>query len=613
MSAAALSTEVVTDLPEPVDAELVERFVDARNHDAFAELVRRHGPVVLGVCRRVLNDPYEIDDVFQATFLVLVRDAAKVRQRKSLASWLYGVAYRLALHAVRKKHRRREMVLVDDVSTDDSTFYNLTHRHDQQIVDAELNALPERYRQALVLRFLAEKSPGEIASELGITVGAVDGLLKRGKNELRTRLLKRGVTLGAALVSVQFTQQLASAAETTSLIDATIQASLSWDLGSNKLPTDLVSDRAVELAGKEGIAMTTAMKATLTISLTVGAMVAGFGASAMFAGRGAGNAEAGGLVTTMPVARAASDAPAFVAAATDEALDEKNDSDPKTLAGDESIASEVVEAAPDPNLKRIQYLTEVTERLKKELDNEQTRKSRWDFQARNPRVAAIERSLRDTTEVNFTDIPLKDALDYLEELHKIEILPDKKTLTEEGVATDTTVTLIMSGISLRSVLRLLLEPLDLDYIIENEVLLITTRTKANETLETRVYRTNRLPQLTPKELAEIITSSIEPNRWVKNNANSVGSAAVTVGNSVAAATGNVVTPETPASTTTSAQQGFGGTSRPTAGSARVTGNTLVIRQTQRIHGQIVDLLNQLEEQADDSPNATKTGSGNVKP
>lgn len=118
------------------------------------------------------------------------------------------------------------------------------------------------------------------------------------------------------------------------------------------------------------------------------------------------------------------------------------------------------------------------------------RRRQWadvDLHRDSPREKRIRNELKQTTEVNFTDIPLKDALDYLEELHHIEIWPDLKTLSEEGISTDTTVTLVMSGITLRSVLRLLLEPLLLTYMVEDEVLKITTQTAADEKLSTRVY------------------------------------------------------------------------------------------------------------------------------
>ena len=99
----------------------------------------------------------------------------------------------------------------------------------------------------------------------------------------------------------------------------------------------------------------------------------------------------------------------------------------------------------------------------------------------------IRESLSQMTDVNFTDIPLRDALDYLEEIHKIEIWVDTKQLSEEGISSDQSVNLVMSGISLRSVLRLLLEPLLLTYVIEDEVMKVTTQTKADEKFASRVY------------------------------------------------------------------------------------------------------------------------------
>jgi len=244
---------------------LVERFLVARDQAAFAELVHRHSSVVLGVCRRVLRDAHDIDDVFQATFLVFVRDAKRIRKRKSLASWLYGIAYRLSLRVAREKQQRRETVLVDETVVVDDIFQRMVNRHDQQLVDIELNALPERYRQPLVLRYLSGKLPSEIASELGITIGAVDGLLKRGKNELHARLLQRGVNLGVALIALQITQQAVQAAGADALVQTTIQAGLNWNSGSGTLAPDLVSERAVELAGKEIIVMSTATKTTIAI------------------------------------------------------------------------------------------------------------------------------------------------------------------------------------------------------------------------------------------------------------------------------------------------------------------------------------------------------------
>jgi len=225
----------------------------------------------------------------------------------------------------------------------------------------------------------------------------------------------------------------------------------------------------------------------------------------------------------------------------------------------------------------------------------------WDFKSRYQNVAKIERALLDPTETNFTDIPLTDALDYLQEVHQIPIWKDIKALSDEGVSFDNTVNLVVSGVSLRSALSLMLEPLLLDYIIENEMMVITTRTKADTTFETRVYNASRLPNIKPKELVEIITTLIEPDRWMPR------------------ATETALPNTAPASAPSGVQgvlkDGVGAT--PVAGgglalgNARASGNTLVIRQTQRIHKEVVELLNQLEQQATESPDlapAERAGS-----
>ena len=101
------------ELVEASDRELVARFVSRRDEEAFHEIVRRHGSLVLGVCRRVLGEVHESEDAFQATFLVLARDARKIRRRKSLACWLHGVAYRIARRVARRKYRQMDSLTAD--------------------------------------------------------------------------------------------------------------------------------------------------------------------------------------------------------------------------------------------------------------------------------------------------------------------------------------------------------------------------------------------------------------------------------------------------------------------------------------------------------------------
>src|SRR5262245_54626271 len=127
------------------DAELIERFVELHDEAAFARLVERHGPLVLGVCRRVLRNHHDAEDAFQATFLVLARKAPHIRQREALAGWLYKVAYRLAVHLRRSAERRREAEQSPPPAPPQSADDQVTWGDLRMVLDEELGRLPEKY------------------------------------------------------------------------------------------------------------------------------------------------------------------------------------------------------------------------------------------------------------------------------------------------------------------------------------------------------------------------------------------------------------------------------------------------------------------------------------
>jgi RNA polymerase sigma factor (sigma-70 family) len=186
---------------ETTDAELLARFVLHREEAAFTALVRRHGPMVLAVCRRVVRDGHAAEDAFQATFLVLARKAESLTQPELLGSWLYGVAYRTAnkakLEAARRRAHERHAVRTHEISPDDEC----ERQELCAILDDEINRLPERYRVPVVLCYLQGQTNAEAAQRLGISRGSVATLLARAREKLRRRLTQRGVGLlvGAAL------------------------------------------------------------------------------------------------------------------------------------------------------------------------------------------------------------------------------------------------------------------------------------------------------------------------------------------------------------------------------------------------------------------------------
>jgi RNA polymerase sigma factor (sigma-70 family) len=212
------------------DGELLRRFVAAREEEAFAGLVHRHGAMVLGVCRRLLNDTHEAEDAFQATFLVLARRAAAVRKQDSVASWLYGVAYRVSRRAQSAQRQRAISAAVEPVSSADPTA-EAAWRELRTVIDEELSRLPEKYRAPLVLCYLEAKTNEEAATLLGWTKGTVSGRLARARDLLRPRLARRGLALAAGGLGILLAEH--GAAPAAALVETTVKAVLTGSLAAS--------------------------------------------------------------------------------------------------------------------------------------------------------------------------------------------------------------------------------------------------------------------------------------------------------------------------------------------------------------------------------------------
>jgi RNA polymerase sigma factor (sigma-70 family) len=195
----AILRHIVDRLPatDAADAELLRRFAQQKEEPAFAEILRRHGPLVLGVCRRVLGDVHAADDAFQATFVQLARQAAQLRCDGSLAGWLHTVARRVALAARRgeQRRRRREANFTQPKPAEDMTWREL-----REVLDAELARLPDEYRLPLILCYLEDCPQSEAAERLGWPLPTLRGRLERGRQKLRTRLTRYGLPLAAPLI-----------------------------------------------------------------------------------------------------------------------------------------------------------------------------------------------------------------------------------------------------------------------------------------------------------------------------------------------------------------------------------------------------------------------------
>jgi len=217
------------------DAHLLERFVRDRDDSAFAAIVERYGPLVLGLCRRIVGDAHDADDAFQAAFLVLARKAGSIQKTASVGSWLYGVAYRTSLRARAVGARRRALETRDNnleyLMASAPPAPSTEAAELRPLLDAELARMPEKYRAPLILCYLEGKTNDEAARQLGWPKGTVQGRLARAREVLKDRLTRRGVALAATSLAVVPPDQ-ALAAVSTSLHQATVDSALHFAAGT---------------------------------------------------------------------------------------------------------------------------------------------------------------------------------------------------------------------------------------------------------------------------------------------------------------------------------------------------------------------------------------------
>ena len=256
------------------DGQLLDRFVARREGAVFEAIVRRHGPMVWGVCRRVLRDHHDAEDAFQATFLVLARRAASVVPREKVGHWLYGVAHRTATkaRATRARRRGRECQVAD--MPEPEAVPQAPRDDFGDLLDREVGRLPEKYRVPVVLCELEGKSHREVAEELGWPIGTVSGRLSRARAMLAGRLSRRGVPLSAGSLAVLLAQHAASAAMPPTLVASTSTAAIGFSIG--RAASGLITPAVASLAeGMLKTMMLSKFKAAATVVLVLGLVSGG--------------------------------------------------------------------------------------------------------------------------------------------------------------------------------------------------------------------------------------------------------------------------------------------------------------------------------------------------
>jgi len=232
MTIPATTARPRTQLALLTDSQLLERFVGRGDQEAFAVLVQRHGPTVLGVCRRVLHHDQDTEDAFQAAFVVLARKANTISNHDSVASWLYKVGYRIALRLRQDKVRRRvqeQRQLQPPPSgrqgeSGGEGLGDVVRRELQQILDEEVHRLPEKYRAPILLCYLQGQTNEEAAALLHCPTGTIKIRLLRGREMLRKRLVKRGLGLSVTVLLGEALADMARAGVPQPLTRAATQA-----------------------------------------------------------------------------------------------------------------------------------------------------------------------------------------------------------------------------------------------------------------------------------------------------------------------------------------------------------------------------------------------------
>jgi RNA polymerase sigma factor (sigma-70 family) len=257
------------------DAELLQAFLARRDQAAFEALVRRHGPLVLRVCWRTLGGLPDAEDAFQATFLFLAQRAGSIRKRASLASWLHGVARRMATNARRSAARRtrHERQACPPPAADPA--WQAAWREVQAILDEEIQRLPETYREPLVRCCLEHRSCAEVATQMGLQEPTVRSRVSRARKLLERRLARRGVSLTVLSAAVAVAGSRAAAEVAPKLLRATAAAAV--HLTSPQGAADgMVSARVVALLDGMNQAMALArIKTALVVLLGTALLAAG--------------------------------------------------------------------------------------------------------------------------------------------------------------------------------------------------------------------------------------------------------------------------------------------------------------------------------------------------
>lgn len=561
------------------DGECVTRFVKAQDHQAFRLLVERHSQMVFATAIRLVRDAHAAEDVTQATFLVLARDGKKLRNRDAVAGWLHGIAMRLAKKSLSRRQRAAGSTMIDEPSHEPSPLKEIGDVYEQQVLDEELQRLPEHFRDALVMHFLEGLTYDQTAAALNVSIGVVEGRIKRGKRELHLRLVRRGIEFSAVMVAIGWSQRVAKAALQPDVVSTIVENGVAVAQGTAFTPE--FSSEAVHLAGKE-VAMVTSTKITIAACGVMMAAAAGWVGHSSVAGEGqpAGNTGTNGVVATQVDSE---DAGSERSAGQFNVFDQSFSRGGNGIISQDGDGAFRQDGSGDVDLNFRGGLGGLN------INTADASKTSITTQVvgKRPGASAMEKQIVEKLNapitIEFIANPLSDVADFLSEQLAIPVLLDQKALKEIGVSPDEEIELVISNVSCRSALNLLLREHDLTYVIRDETLQITSVDVADSLLETRVYDVNMVAREEIRQLMTVIKATVGTGTEVIHNEldpNGYAEGAYEGGGGMMSGMSGMSGPSVP--------QNAG--ERPTITSYA---GQLVIKETQAHHAEIEKLLNSL--------------------
>lgn len=506
------------------DGELLEMYVRHGDRQAIEQLIVRYAPLVASVCRLTVDDPGSAEDAFQATFVVLLKSAKKIRQRDSVAAWLHGVAYRTASR-LRQQNREapldqsgEEVIACASSSVD--PIAAVARKMELEALDRELERLPEVLRAPLIEHYLMGLSAPQIAERMEMSAAAVEGRLKRGRRRLRSQLARRGISLSVLAAGSSLFVEHLSAVEanewTSNFVDQFLPTGLEHQTVAVQAGTGANVSSLVN--GELSMFSTTLLKSGLTASVFLAAGVMALIAATsdtLVSQQGDGSNRAATVTAQLP---SESRTPQVVAQISDDSLTDGFSGGGGPVAGvsagnaPPAVTSLSTPAGPPSAAAN---------------DQEAIRWQRPESAAGSEPIwlAGGMQSTQDLDrnrsvlakhiKFDLVKIPLDDMAAWLSDQVGLQIELRKHELDLLGVAPDTLVSVTGSG-SVRELLRRALEPLELTYRVTESNIEITTRDAAESSTNMRFYDLSYiLPNPSNADaVINAIEMSIDPDSWL---------------------------------------------------------------------------------------------------